>query len=97
MSPSDEAVVWGDMELKYAGYLTRERTNANRMALMDDFDLSENLPYSDFNSVSFEGREKLNRLRPATLGQASRIPGISPSDLQGIVMEVLRRRAPAKN
>jgi tRNA uridine 5-carboxymethylaminomethyl modification enzyme len=97
MSPSDEAVVWGDMELKYAGYLTREQTNANRMALMDDFDLSENLPYSDFNSVSFEGREKLNRLRPATLGQASRIPGISPSDLQGIVMEVLRRRAPAKN
>jgi tRNA uridine 5-carboxymethylaminomethyl modification enzyme len=63
---------------------------------MDSFDLSGDLPYVEFKAVSFEGREKLNRIRPATLGQASRIPGISPSDLQGIVVEVLRRRSPAR-
>ena len=80
------------MELKYEGYLSRERANADRLATMDTFDLGLDLPYADFKAVSFEGREKLGRIRPANLGQASRIPGISPSDLQGIILEVLRRR-----
>jgi tRNA uridine 5-carboxymethylaminomethyl modification enzyme len=93
---SEESAVWAEMELKYEGYLSRERTNAGRLAAMDSFDLSGDLPYVEFKAVSFEGREKLNRIRPATLGQASRIPGISPSDLQGIVVEVLRRRSPAR-
>jgi tRNA uridine 5-carboxymethylaminomethyl modification enzyme len=83
---------WADIELKYEGYLSRERVNADRLATMDAFGLSDNLPYLEFNTVSFEGREKLSRVRPATLGQASRIPGISPSDLQGIIVEVLRRK-----
>jgi tRNA uridine 5-carboxymethylaminomethyl modification enzyme len=89
---SDEALIWGEMELKYEGYLSRERANADRLATMDTFDLALDLPYTDFKTVSFEGREKLDRVRPTNLGQASRIPGISPSDLQGIILEVLRRR-----
>lgn len=89
---SDGALIWGEMELKYEGYLSRERANADRLATMDTFDLAMDLPYTDFKAVSFEGREKLDRIRPANLGQASRIPGISPSDLQGIIVEVLRRR-----
>jgi tRNA uridine 5-carboxymethylaminomethyl modification enzyme len=88
----DGAAVWAEMELKYEGYLSRERTNAGRLAQMDSFGLAADLPYSEFASVSFEGREKLTRIRPGTLGQASRIPGLSPSDLQGIVVEVIRRR-----
>ena len=91
---SESAAVWAEMELKYEGYLSRERSNAERLATMDSFGLADDLPYSEFNAVSFEAREKLTRLRPATLGQASRIPGLSPSDLQGLVVEVLRRRAP---
>jgi tRNA uridine 5-carboxymethylaminomethyl modification enzyme len=87
-----ESLIWGEMELKYEGYLNRERSNAERMGKMDSFELPEGLPYGDFKSVSFEGREKLNRIRPTTLGQASRIPGLSPSDLQGLVLEVLRWR-----
>jgi tRNA uridine 5-carboxymethylaminomethyl modification enzyme len=59
---------------------------------MDAFGLSDIRRYLEFNTVSLVGREKLSRVRPATLGQASRIPGISPSDLQGIIVEVLRRK-----
>ena len=96
ISVSPESVLWAEMELKYEGYLSRERANADKLATMESFDLARDLPYVDFKAVSFEGREKLNRIRPATLGQASRIPGISPSDLQGIVVEVLRRRSPTR-
>lgn len=87
-----ETTLWAEMELKYEGYLNRERASADRLATMDTFDLTSDLPYGEFRAVSFEGREKLARVKPATLGQASRIPGISPSDLQGIIVEVLRRR-----
>jgi tRNA uridine 5-carboxymethylaminomethyl modification enzyme len=50
------------------------------------------MEYPALATLSFESREKLNRIRPATLGQAGRIPGISPADLQNLVVEVVRRR-----
>ena len=86
----EEESAWVDIELKYAGYLTREEAAAERMGRMEDFSLPEGLPYRELSSLSYESREKLSRARPATLGQASRIPGVSPSDLQSLVMEVLK-------
>jgi tRNA uridine 5-carboxymethylaminomethyl modification enzyme len=59
---------------------------------MEDFVLPDGLPYSVFGSLSHEAREKLARLRPETLGRAGRVPGISPSDLQNLVLEVLKWR-----
>jgi tRNA uridine 5-carboxymethylaminomethyl modification enzyme len=59
---------------------------------MEGFELPEELAYAGMLTLSFESREKLDRVRPRTLGQASRIPGVSPSDLQGLVVEVLKRR-----
>lgn len=91
----ESEAVWAEMELKYEGYLTRERESAQRLARMDSFGLDEDLPYREFHAVSYEAREKLERVRPATLGQASRIPGLSPNDLQGVVVEVLRLRGKA--
>ncbi|MEO8294147.1 MAG: tRNA uridine-5-carboxymethylaminomethyl(34) synthesis enzyme MnmG [Gemmatimonadota bacterium] len=87
----EDHLAWGEIEIKYAGYINREREAAKRLAEMDDFRLPADLPFRAFNSMSYEAREKLERLRPSTLGQASRIPGLSPSDLQGLVMEVVRR------
>ena len=81
---------WPDIELKYGGYISRERRSADHLAGMDQFILEDALQYESFASLSFEGREKLAKVRPATLGQASRIPGVSPSDLQSLVMEVLK-------
>jgi tRNA uridine 5-carboxymethylaminomethyl modification enzyme len=82
-----------EIELKYEGYLSRERDAAVRLAELDGFSLPPDLPYTTLSSLSFEAREKLSKSLPATIGQASRIPGISPSDLQGLVLAVLRFRS----
>ena len=87
-----EALVTADLEIKYAGYFARERTQAERMRRMGDFSLDADLDYEEMRSLSFEARQKLSRLKPASLAQASRIPGVSPSDLQNLVIEIERRR-----
>jgi tRNA uridine 5-carboxymethylaminomethyl modification enzyme len=92
MESEGEACHWADVELKYAGYLARERNSARRLAEMQELAVPEDLPYELMHTISFEGREKLARVRPASLGQASRIPGVSPSDLQNLIAELIRRR-----
>jgi tRNA uridine 5-carboxymethylaminomethyl modification enzyme len=77
-----------EMELRYAGYLARERERAEALRRQADFPLPDGLEYGGLGSISYEARQKLARVRPETLGQAARIPGISPSDLQNLVMEV---------
>lgn len=86
----EEHIAWAEIEFKYGGYLDRERRTVERLSQMDGFALSQELPYGSFLSLSFEAREKLLRHQPSTLGQASRIPGVSPADIQGLVLEVLR-------
>jgi tRNA uridine 5-carboxymethylaminomethyl modification enzyme len=81
---------WSDIELKYAGYLAREQANARRLSGMNEFVLPEGIVYRSLLTLSFEAREKLTQVRPKSLGQASRVPGVSPSDLQNLVVEVLR-------
>jgi tRNA uridine 5-carboxymethylaminomethyl modification enzyme len=88
----DEALVTADLEIKYAGYFARERVQADRMRRMGDFVLDADLEYDEMRSLSFEARQKLANLRPRSLAQASRIPGVSPSDLQNLVIEIERRR-----
>ena len=88
----DEAIVTADLEIKYAGYFERERAQADRMRRMGDFSLDDDLEYSGMQSLSMEARQKLSNLKPRSLAQASRIPGVSPSDLQNLVIEVERRR-----
>jgi tRNA uridine 5-carboxymethylaminomethyl modification enzyme len=83
---------WADIELKYAGYLARERHAAARLAGMDEFELPAGLDYSRLASLSTEARQKLAVAQPRSLGQAGRIPGVSPSDLQGLVVAVLQWR-----
>ena len=88
----DEALVTTDLEIKYAGYFERERTQADRMRRMGDFSLDADLEYDEMRSLSLEARQKLSHLKPRSLAQASRIPGVSPSDLQNLVIEIERRR-----
>jgi tRNA uridine 5-carboxymethylaminomethyl modification enzyme len=83
---------WAELEIKYGGYLARERNAADRLREMDDFALPAELPYQQLRALSFEARQKLDRARPESLGQAGRIPGVSPADLQALVLEVVKRR-----
>jgi tRNA uridine 5-carboxymethylaminomethyl modification enzyme len=87
-----DALITVDLELKYAGYFDRERAQAERMRELRDFPLAPDLPYAQFSGLSIEARQKLGALRPVTLAQAASVPGISPSDLQNLVIEVERRR-----
>lgn len=89
---STEAVLSTELEIKYAGYFDRERSQAQRLRQMGDFRLAADLPYADMQSLSFEARQKLSSVRPRTLAQASNIPGVSPSDLQNLVIEAERAR-----
>jgi tRNA uridine 5-carboxymethylaminomethyl modification enzyme len=90
--PSRDAAVTAELEIKYGGYFERERAQADKMRRMGAFALGVGVPYGDMRSLSVEARQKLTALAPATLAQASRIPGVSPSDLQNLVLEVERRR-----
>jgi tRNA uridine 5-carboxymethylaminomethyl modification enzyme len=86
-----------EVEVKYEGYVRRERERAARLREQAGFALPEELPYVDFATLSFEAREKLGRVKPETLAHASRIPGVSPADLQNLILEVRRwRRAPGE-
>src|SRR5690349_2561698 len=86
-----EAVVTAELEIKYDGYFERERLQASRMKRMGEFSLDDGLPYAEMRSLSTEARQKLATIRPRTLAQASRISGISASDLQNLVIEVERQ------
>jgi tRNA uridine 5-carboxymethylaminomethyl modification enzyme len=88
---SSDALTTADLEIKYAGYFERERMQAEKLKRMGDFVLGEGIEYGEMRSLSFEARQKLNAIQPRTLAQASRIPGVSPSDLQNLVLEVTKR------
>jgi tRNA uridine 5-carboxymethylaminomethyl modification enzyme len=87
-----EALVTAELEIKYSGYFARERDQAQKMRRMGEFPLDSDLPYSDMLSLSLEARQKLAALRPRSLAQASRVSGVSPNDLQNLVIEIEKRR-----
>jgi len=94
---SSEGIISAELEIKYAGYFERERAQADRIKQMGDFSIPSGLPYSEMKSLSNEARQKLESIQPRTLAQASRIPGVSPSDIQNLVIEVGRKRTAAVN
>ncbi len=88
----DDVVAAVEIEIKYAGYLEREREAAARLAELASFALPSDLPYPELRSLATEARQKLERVRPTSLAQAARVPGVSPSDLHNLVVETLRWR-----
>jgi tRNA uridine 5-carboxymethylaminomethyl modification enzyme len=87
-----EAVLTAELEIKYAGYFQREREQADKMRRLGEFRLDVALPYEEMLSLSFEARQKLVAIRPRTMAQASGIPGVSPTDLQNLLIEIEKRR-----
>ncbi len=85
-----EEVHWADTELKYEGYLGREREMVARMERMEAVEIPPGIDYTGVETISFEAREKLGVVRPDTLGQAARVPGVTPSDVQNLAVAVLR-------
>ena len=79
-----------EIELKYAGYIRREKQEADKLYRLERITLPEDIDYTGILSLSTEARQKLQRIKPRTIGDASRIPGVSPNDIS--VLLVLRGR-----
>ena len=86
----DEIVEAAEILIKYDGYIKRERQIADKMHRLEDIRIKGHFRYEELHEISTEGRQKLTRINPETLGQASRIPGVSPSDIN--VLLVLMKR-----
>ena len=81
-----EAIEQVEIGAKYDGYIEKERLAADKLSRLEDIPLAEGTDYTDIPSLSFEAREKLSQVRPRTLGQASRISGVSPADLSVLLV-----------
>ena len=86
----EETISLAEVNIKYRGYIEREQEMVDKMNRLEELALHESLDYSKINSLSIESREKLTRLRPRTLGQASRISGVSPSDISVLLVHMGR-------
>ena len=75
-----------EIEIKYGGYIAREKENVAKMKRLDDKEIPENFDYYKVKGLSFEGRDKLSAIRPSTLAQAGRISGISQSDIHVLLV-----------
>lgn len=84
----DEIIESAEILIKYSGYISRERESADRMRRLEMLRIPDSIDYSSISSISTEGRQKLDRIRPATIGQASRIPGVSPSDVNVLLVMI---------
>lgn len=86
----DEIVEAAEINIKYAGYIEREKIAANKLQRLEQIYLSETFDYESIQSLSTEARQKLTRIRPKTIGEASRIPGVSPNDISVLLVLIGR-------
>lgn len=83
---SNEAMQQAEIQTKYATYLRKEEETVQKMAAMEGLPIPESFDYAGLKAISIEARQKLSAIRPATLGQASRISGVNPSDIQVLMV-----------
>ncbi len=82
----DQALI----QVKYSGYIEKERNNADKLTRLEDVKIPENFDYDKIKSMSHEAREKLKKIRPVTISQASRISGVAPSDISILLIHMGR-------
>ena len=84
---SDEVVEQAEIQIKYRGYIEREKYYAEKMHRLEEIAIPAKFDYNAMQSLTIEARQKLSRIRPATIGQASRIPGVSPADINVLLIK----------
>jgi tRNA uridine 5-carboxymethylaminomethyl modification enzyme len=82
----EEIVESAEIKIKYEGYIKREKLVADKIKRLEELKIPEDVEYTELMSISTEGRQKLTRIKPANIGQASRISGVSPSDINILLM-----------
>ena len=79
-----------EIQIKYQGYIEKEKNNADKLSRLENIKIPKNFNYNGLSSLSFEAKEKLNKIKPMTLSQASRISGIKPSDISVLLVKMGR-------
>ena len=82
-----EAIEEAEIQIKYKGYIEREKFIAEKLHRLESIRIPEDFDFFSMNSLTIEARQKLNRIRPKTIGQASRIPGVSPADVNVLLVK----------
>ncbi len=82
----EEIMESAEIAIKYEGYISRERLMADKIKRLEEIALDEKFDYQKLKSISTEARQKLGKLQPRTIGQASRISGVSPSDISVLLI-----------
>ncbi|MBR5306241.1 MAG: tRNA uridine-5-carboxymethylaminomethyl(34) synthesis enzyme MnmG [Oscillospiraceae bacterium] len=80
-----------EIEIKYAGYIKRQEQQINQIKKLENTVIPEDIDFAEFKGLRLEAREKLGKVRPVNVGQASRIPGVSPSDISALLLELKAR------
>lgn len=75
-----------EIEVKYSGYIEREKAIADKLKRLEDVKIPEDFDFLKLTSITIEARQKLSKIRPKTVGQASRIPGVSPADINVLLI-----------
>lgn len=84
---SAEAIEEAEIQIKYKGYIEREKFIAEKLHRLENIRIPEEFDFHSMNSLTIEARQKLTRIRPTTIGQASRIPGVSPADVNVLLVK----------
>jgi tRNA uridine 5-carboxymethylaminomethyl modification enzyme len=87
---TDEELEEAEILVKYENYIEKEQEIVEKLSKFEDIPLRLDFDYSSMNSLSMEAREKLSRIRPETIGQASRISGVSPADISVLIVYIGR-------
>ncbi len=82
----NEVIEQTEIQVKYSGYIEKEKNNADKLNRLEDIKIPSNYDYSKIKSMSFEAREKLKKIQPTTISQASRISGVSPNDISVLLV-----------
>jgi tRNA uridine 5-carboxymethylaminomethyl modification enzyme len=81
-----EILEQAEIQVKYSGYIEKERNNADKLTRLEDVKIPDNFDYHKIKSMSIEAKQKLSAIRPVTISQASRISGVSPSDVSVLLI-----------
>lgn len=85
-SLDNEVLEQAEIQVKYSGYIEKEKVNANKLNRLESVKIPDNFDYKKLKSLSFEAREKLSAIKPVTISQASRISGVTPSDISVLLV-----------
>ena len=83
---TDLSIEQAEIQIKYSGYIAKEKNNADKLTRLEYVKIAPGFDYSQIKSMSYEAREKLKKVQPTTVAQASRISGVSPNDISVLLV-----------